>query len=93
MFKPSTLREADCKIELHQGRLLVLGAPLEQVFLMKLYASRAPDLDDMVHLWRHCSFDSPQAVVQEYYLAYPHAEVDPYLVDHVAAIAYAATQL
>ena len=25
MFKPSTLREADCRVELHQGRLLVLG--------------------------------------------------------------------
>lgn len=60
---------------------------------MKLYASRAPDLDDMIHLWPHCNFDSPQAVVQEYYLAYPHAEQDPHLVDHLAAIAHAATRL
>ncbi|MDP9165115.1 MAG: DUF6036 family nucleotidyltransferase [Actinomycetota bacterium] len=90
MFKPATLQDSDCRVELQRGRLLVLGAPLEQVFLMKLYASRAPDFDDMVTLWPHCNFASPQAVIDQYYLAYPHAEEDPYLIDHVTAIATTA---
>ena len=90
LFKPATLHDSDCRVELQRGRLLVLGAPLEQVFLMKLYASRAPDLDDMVTLWPHCNFASPQAVIDQYYLAYPHAEEDPYLIDHVTAIASTA---
>ena len=91
MFKPATLREGDCHVELKRGRLLVLGAPLDQVFVMKLYASRAPDLDDLVTLWPHCTFGSPQAVVDAFDLAYPHLEHDPYLIDHVAAIAVAAS--
>jgi hypothetical protein len=91
MFKPATLRDSDCQLELERGRLLVLGAPLDQVFVMKLYASRAPDLDDLVKLWPHCTFVSPQAVVDAFDLAYPHLEHDPYLIDHVAAIAAAAS--
>lgn len=90
MFKPTTLRDGDCHVELKRGRLLVLGAPLDQVFVMKLYASRAPDLDDMVTLWPHCTFGSAQAVVDAFHVAYPHLEHDPYLIDHVAAIAAAA---
>lgn len=31
MFKPATLREGDCHVELKRGRLLVLGAPLDHV--------------------------------------------------------------
>lgn len=91
MFKPATLRDGDCHLELTRGRLLVLGAPLDQVFLMKLYASRARDLDDLVKLWPHCTFGSPQAAVDAYDLAYPHLEHDRYLADHVAAIAEAAS--
>ena len=90
MFKPAALREDDCHVELRQGRLLVLCAPLDQVFLMKLYAGRAPDLDDLVKLWPHCGFASPQAVVDAFDEAYPHLEHDPYLIDHVAMIAAAA---
>ncbi|MDQ3611254.1 MAG: DUF6036 family nucleotidyltransferase [Actinomycetota bacterium] len=90
MFKPATLRDGDCHVELERGRLLVLSAPLDQVFVMKLYASRAPDLDDMVTLWPHCTFGSAQAVVDAFHVAYPHLEHDPYLIDHVAAIAAAA---
>ncbi|MCW2620861.1 MAG: hypothetical protein JWL64_463, partial [Frankiales bacterium] len=72
MFKPATLRDSDCLVELRRGRLLVLGAPLDQVFLMKLYASRAPDLDDLVKLWPHCGFASPQDAVDAFDSAYPH---------------------
>lgn len=35
-FCPQTFVEQDCDVLLDQGRLLVLGAPLRQVFLMKL---------------------------------------------------------
>jgi len=51
MFKPATLREVDCTTELERGGLLVLGAPFEQILLMKLYASRGLDLDDLIALW------------------------------------------
>ena len=90
MFKPATLRDGDCHLELRRGRLLVLGAPLDQVFLMKLYAGRAPDLDDLVNLWPHCGFASAQAAVDAFDAGYPHLDHDPHLIDHVAMIAAAA---
>lgn len=89
MFKPATLREVDCTTELERGRLLVLGAPFEQVFLMKLYASRGPDLDDLIALWPRCRFTSPEDAAHQFEAAYPHAEPDPYLADHIHGIATA----
>ncbi len=90
MFTPTTLRESDCRVELEHGRLRVLGAPLDQVFLMKVSASRASDLDDLIKLWPRCGFASAAAVVDAYYEAYPYEDVDPYLVDHIRSIAVAA---
>lgn len=53
---------------------------------MKLYAARAPDYDDLVALWPLCAFESAEQVVETFYAAYPHLEVDPYLVDYVRAL-------
>ena len=47
MFTPATLTPADCvQLDVHP-RLTVLGAPLDQVFVMKLYAARDRDLEDL----------------------------------------------
>lgn len=86
-FRPVTFQERDCEVLLDRGRLTVLGAPLDQVFLMKLYAARAPDYDDLVTLWPRCTFGSPEQAVEQFYAAYPHLEVDPYLVDYVRGLA------
>jgi hypothetical protein len=42
-FIPLTLHVEDCTVLLDHPRLRVLGAPLDQVFLMKLYAARDRD--------------------------------------------------
>ncbi len=42
-FAPQTLRAEDCERLIEHPRLLVLGAPLRQVFLMKLFAGRDRD--------------------------------------------------
>jgi hypothetical protein len=84
MFAPATLREADCSLLIDHPRLLVLGAPLRQIFLMKLYAYREPDRDDLLRIRHLCGFTSPQEVAAEFHEAYPHVEQDPYLVDLVA---------
>lgn len=57
-FRPASFHEGDCEVLLREGRLTVLGAPLDQVFLMKLYAARAADYDDLV---RPC-LEIPQGV-------------------------------
>jgi hypothetical protein len=88
-FRPQTFVEQDCDILLDQGRLLVLGAPLRQAFVMKLFASRvrSRDYDDMVVLWPKCRFDSAEQAVELYRAAYPHEVEDPYLVEYVRGLA------
>ena len=85
-FAPQTLREQDCDLLADLPGLRVLGAPLDQVFLMKLHATRVrtSDVEDMVALWPRTGFASAAQAVELYYEAYPLAEVDPYLVAYVA---------
>jgi hypothetical protein len=82
-FRPQTFVERDCEVLLDRARLLVLGAPLRQVFVMKLFAARVRtrDYDDMVAMWPGCGFDSAEQAVELYRAAYPHEVEDPYLVD------------
>ena len=82
-FRPATFSEADCELVLEHPRLRVLGAPWHQVFVMKLFAGRAQDRDDLVTIWPHVGFASPAAAAVMYHEAYPHAEHDPYLVDFI----------
>jgi hypothetical protein len=71
------------------ARLLVLGAPLRQVFVMKLFAARgrARDYDDLVALWPACGFESAEQAVELYRSAYPHETEDPHLVEYVRDLA------
>jgi len=86
-FAPATLDLAGCEVLLEHGRLRVLGAPLAQVFVMKLYAARSRDIDDLAVLWRHCGFTNPEEAVEPFWRAYPHAPDDPDLVEFVAQVA------
>lgn len=86
-FSPLTLRLADCTTLFAHPRLRVLGAPLDQVFLMKLYAARDRDLDDLRALWPITGFDSPQQAAEQFGQAYPHAPEDPYLANFIASVA------
>ncbi len=89
-FAPDGLRTNACEVLLEHPRLLVLGPPADFVFLMKLYAARAPDYDDMIALWPRCSFSTPDDAVDRFYAAYPHDTPDPHLTEFVAGIAEAA---
>ena len=89
-FRPATLDDADCDVLIEHPRLRVLGAPLRQVFLMKVEAARTRDFDDLVALWPRCGFDSAQQAADEYRLAYPDAPDDPYLTDWIMGIAQRA---
>lgn len=86
-FAPAGLDLEECDLLFGHSHLTILGPPAEQVFLMKLLASRAPDHDDMTVLWPRCGFAEPQAAVDAYYAAYPFEEHDPHLVDYVQQIA------
>ena len=68
--------------------IVVLGAPLRQVFVMKLFAARARtrDHDDLVALWPRCGFASAEEAVELYRAAYPHEAEDPHLVEYVRGL-------
>jgi hypothetical protein len=85
-FVPATLQEDACEVILVRNTLRVLGAPFDQVFLMKLYASRAVDTDDLEVLWPHCSFGSPEAAAAAFYDGYPLEHRDEFLADHIRNI-------
>jgi hypothetical protein len=82
-YLPVTFAEADCEVLIDRQGLTVLGAPLDQVFLMKLYASRAADVGDIEVLWEHCSFETPAEAAEAFHLAYPHLDVDEHPADHI----------
>jgi hypothetical protein len=86
-FSPAGLRESDCGVLFDHPRLRVLGPPPKYVFVMKLFAARGPDYDDMVALWSRCDFASADEAVAFYREAYPNAPDDTYLVSYVETIA------
>jgi hypothetical protein len=91
MFRPQTLNESNCEVLLDHPRLLVLGASYRDVFLMKLFASRAADHDDLVRLWPLSGFASPEAAAADMYAAFPAAPDDPHLSQYVADVAGEST--
>lgn len=90
-FAPATLREHDFQLLWDHPRLLVCGAAWRDVFLMKMLAARDRDWDDLVALWPLSGFNDPQEAVAEYYQAYPHEEIDPYLDRFVRDVQQAAS--
>ena len=85
-FLPQTFVMEECEVLMERGRLRVLGAPVRQVILMKLFAGRAQDHEDLVALWPLASF-TPAEAVAEYWKAYPGAPEDEYLLSWVEDIA------
>lgn len=85
-FRPVTLIESDCDVILERGRLLVLAAPVDQVFLMKLNSSRTTDQADLILAWPHTRFRTAEEVVAAYWEAFPEAPDDAHLVGYVEGI-------
>lgn len=86
-FAPLGLDIKSCTTLFERSSLVVLGPPADVVFLMKLFAARTVDYDDMVALWPSCSFGSADDAVGRFHAAYPHVERDPHLVAFVQGIA------
>lgn len=81
-WRPRTLHEQDCDVVLDHPRLLVLAAPLREVFLMKLVSLRVRDAEDLPTLWPHAGFTTPEeAVAVLYTQAYPAERPDEHLAE------------
>ena len=85
-FRPATLDESECEEILSRGRLFVLAAPVDQVFLMKLNSIRATDQADLVLAWGHTSFVNAEEVVSAYGEAFPAGPEDEFLAEYVLRI-------
>lgn len=84
---PATFEEFECDALFDHDRLVLLGAPFNQVFLMKLYRLDAQDYQDLVKIWPLCTFESPDQVARQFHEAYPHAPEDPHLAALIQKIA------
>ena len=85
-FLPQTFVFEECELLIDHDRLRVLGAPLRQVFLMKLRAGRAQDHEDLVAIWPFAGL-TPEQAVADYWEAYPGAPDDEFLLSWVEQIA------
>jgi Nucleotidyltransferase of unknown function (DUF6036) len=85
-FLPATFELDECDVLIDLPSLLVLGAPWNQMFIMKLNASRAVDTDDLVDIWPRCSFASFEEAIEAFYAAYPLEHRDEFLAEHVRRI-------
>jgi hypothetical protein len=85
-FLPATFDRDVCEVLIDSPTLRVLGAPWDQLFLMKLNASRAIDTDDMEVIWPLCSFESAEAAAEAFFEAYPLEQPDEFLADHIRRI-------
>jgi hypothetical protein len=87
-FRPATLRQEDCVMLIEHSQLRVFGAPLQQIFVMKLFAmrQRSEDFDDLVAIWPSCGFASAEEAADLYQDAYPHIELDPFMVNFIQEI-------
>lgn len=88
-WHPETLRPEQCDLLLDHPRLRVLGAPLADVFLMKLNRSEPQDVLDMIMLWPLVVsvFPTGSHVVDAFYQAYPLEEPDDHLGAFVVDLA------
>ena len=86
-FVPVGLETAGCEVLIDTGRLRVVAAPPRDVFLMKLRRGLPQDLIDMRAIWPDVAADFPSAdaVVREFYEAFPAELEDEYLPDLVVS--------
>lgn len=78
-FLPADFDQSCCSVLVEYPQLVALGPPPDDILMMKAYAAREADLQDMVRLWPFCSFTSSDEAARRFSLAYPHAPDDPYL--------------
>ena len=89
-FRPIGLTTQDCTIVFDHPTLTVLGPSPDWIFLMKLYAGRTIDHQDLTRLWPLTNFTTTNKVIQQFRNAYPSAPDDPYLAEYVDTIRHQA---
>lgn len=87
MFLLATFDEAASEVLFEHPRLRVVGVPMRDLFVMKLYRAHPNDVADMATIWSRTGFKTGREVVDAYFAAFPHAPKDPHLDSFVVEIA------
>lgn len=84
-WTPATFTIESCTVLLEHERLLVLGMPLRDIFLMKLNRALPADLGDMRTIWPHITdqFASAAEVITAFQAAFPLEPDDEHLAGFV----------
>jgi hypothetical protein len=86
-FMPRDFEERRCTFELRMTNIDVLVAHPDDLFVMKLNASRGQsDFADLIRLWPLCSFGSEVSALERFAAAYPDARTDEFLEQHIRLI-------
>lgn len=86
-FIPCDFNETRCTIELQMSNIDVLVAHPDDLFVMKLNASRGQsDLNDMIRLWPFCTFGTASSAYERFISAYPDSQTDEFLEQHIELI-------
>jgi hypothetical protein len=85
-FAPATLEESECEVLAEYPRLKLLGPPWAQIFVMKLYAGREQDREDLAVIWPRTGFASADDAAEMFREAYPHAPDDEFLSDYIQTV-------
>ena len=85
-FAPVTLEESECEVLAEYPRLKLLGAPWAQIFVMKLYAGREQDREDLAAIWPRTGFTSAGDAARMFRQAYPHAPDDEFLSTYIETV-------
>lgn len=84
-FLPATFDLGACAVLLDHSQLLVLGASLRDVFLMKLYRADPNDIADCQRIWPALAeaFQSAADVAAAFHEAFPQAPDDEFLAEFI----------
>jgi hypothetical protein len=85
-FKPVGLDYERCELFYENETLRVFGPHVDDIFIMKLNASRKIDIADMVSLWPEVTFQTAAEVVERHTAAYPADDTDEHLEEFVQTI-------
>jgi hypothetical protein len=86
-FAPGTAIMDRCSVFLDLSKLRIHFLHTDDLFVMKLYASRGPiDFADLVLLWPLCSFADAKSAVNHYWELYEGAYPDEFLEEYVQRI-------
>jgi hypothetical protein len=85
-YAPFGWHLGDCELLLDEPMLRVYTPSPRIMFVMKVFAERTIDHDDLVALWPLCGFTDAEEALAHFDAAYPQAKEDAHRIEWIARI-------